>query len=313
MQRPPPVAGGTLPVSEERFLAALRTLPLHPGARGLADDAAVLDLGGTALVITHDMLVEGTHYLPDADMADVAWKLVATNLSDLAAKGAQPIGVLLGHMLGAGDERFLDGLAEVLGHYGVPLLGGDTVAGSGPRAHGLTAIGRATHHPVPARSGARPGDGLWLTGEVGAAMLGCEALRGGPAADTTRYRRPLARLAEGAALAPRVTAMMDVSDGLLLDAFRMAEASGTSIAIDSAKVPVAAPARRLDCLTWGDDYELLFTLPAGTAAPVPATQIGAVEPAGFVPLFLDGAPIANRAGLGFAHASPGDDGREGTG
>lgn len=285
--------------SESEFIAALRALPLHTGARGLADDCAVLEFGGEALVLTHDAMAEGVHFLPDADMADVAWKLVASNLSDLAAKGAEPVGVLLGHVLGAGDARFLDGLAQVLAHYNVPLLGGDTVAG--PRTIGLTAIGRATHRPVPSRAGAQVGDTLWLTGAVGHAMLGYEALTGGAAHDRGAFLRPMARLAEGYALAPNVTAMMDVSDGLLLDAFRMAEASGVSIAIHTADVPVAAPSRRLDCLTWGDDYELLFTLPAGTAPPVAAAQIGQIEVRGFVPLFVDGEPVANAAGLGYRH------------
>lgn len=288
-------------MKEQAFIEALRSLPLHSGARGLADDAAVLDLGDQSLVITHDMLVENTHFLASADPADVAWKLVATNLSDLAAKGAEPIGVVLGHMVGAGDDRFLEGLAEVLAHYNVPLLGGDTVSGSGPRAHGLTAIGRATHRPVPSRGDAAIGQNLWLVGDVGAAMLGFEALRDGTGGDHQAYSRPLARLAEGLLLAPRVGAMMDVSDGLLLDAFRMAEASRCTLAIDSAAVPVADPARVFECLTWGDDYALLFTLPAEVEPPCPAARIGAVEPQGFVPLFLDGEPIANREGLGYSH------------
>ena len=291
-------------MDESTFIAALRALPLSPAARGLADDCAVLDIGGEALVITHDMLVAGTHYLPQADMADVAWKLVATNLSDLAAKGAEPVGVVLGHMLGADDARFISGLGDVLGHYGVPLLGGDTTSGNGPRAHGLTALGRATHRPVPSRSGARQSDALWLTGRVGAAMLGYEADRDGTGADSTAYRRPLARLGEGQALAPLVTAMMDVSDGLLLDTFRLAEGSHASIAISTAAVPVADPGRRLECLTWGDDYELLFTLPPGIAPPVAATCIGTVEPRGFAPLVVDGAPVINREGLGYTHHSP---------
>ena len=287
---------------EAAFIDSLRALAHHPAARGLADDAAVLEVGGETLVLTHDMLVEGTHFLPTADWADVAWKLVATNLSDLAAKGAEPLGVLLGFMLGSGDDRFAEGLADVLDHYGVPLLGGDTVAGGPPRAFGLTAIGRATHRPVPSRSGAQPGDSLWITGQLGAAMLGFEALRDRTGADSSAYRRPLARLPESQALAPLVTAMMDVSDGLLIDAWRMAEASAVSIAIDSAAVPIAAPEpRRFDALRWGDDYELLFTLPPGAEPPVAAARIGTIEPRGFVPLFLDGEPIANRDGLGYEH------------
>ena len=288
--------------SEGEFIALLRALPLHPGARGLADDCAVLEIGRETLVLTHDAMAEGTHYLPDADMADVAWKLVASNLSDLAAKGAEPVGVLLGHTLGAGDERFIDGLSEVLSHYGVPLLGGDTIAATGPRVLGLTAIGRATHTPVPARSGAQVGDSVWITGELGHAMLGFEALTGGSSGDSSHFRRPMARLAEGRALAPLVTAMMDISDGLLLDAFRMADASNVSIAIDSTAVPVAAPARRFNCFTWGEDYELLFTLPPGTLPDVAATRIGQVEVRGFAAMFVDGEPVTNPEGLGYAHS-----------
>ena len=287
---------------EAAFIESLRALAHHPAARGLADDAAVLEVGGEALVLTHDMLVEGVHFLSTADWADVAWKLVATNLSDLAAKGAEPLGVLLGFMLGEEAGRFAEGLAQVLDHYGVPLLGGDTVSGGPPRSLGLTAIGRAVHRPVPSRGGAQPGDSLWLTGQLGAAMLGFEALRDGTGADSTAYRRPLARLPEGQALAPIVTAMMDVSDGLLIDAWRLAESSHVSLVIRSADVPIAAPLPRLlDAFRWGDDYELLFTQPAGTEPPVRATRIGSVEPRGFVPLFLDGEPIANRDGLGWEH------------
>jgi thiamine-monophosphate kinase len=284
---------------EAAFIAAMRALASEPAARGLTDDCAVLEFAGEALVLTHDMMVEGVHTLPGQDPGDVAWKLVAVNLSDLAACGARPLGVLLGHMLGEGDERFAEGLAEVLEHYRVPLLGGDTVAGSVPRAWGLTAIGAATHLPVPSRSGAKPGDGVWLTGQLGGAMLGFEALRDGTHADTMAYRRPLARLAEGEALAPLVTAMMDVSDGLLLDALRLAEASGATVALESGAVPVAASERRDDALRWGDDYELLFTLTAGVEPPVPATRIGDVRTRSEASLLLDGEPP--RGSLGYQH------------
>jgi len=291
---------------ESAFVDALRLLATDPAARGLVDDAAVLELGVAdgpqALVLTHDVMVEGVHFLSSQDPADVAWKLVACNLSDLAAKGARPLGVLLGHMLGVDDERFLMGLAEVLARYDVPLLGGDTVSGGPPRTLGLTAIGRAAHRPVPSRAGARIGDVLYVTGMLGAAMLGFEALRDETGADSTAYRRPVPRIEEGVALAPLVTAMMDVSDGLLLDAWRLAEASFVSLAIQSAAVPIATPEdRRLAALTWGDDYELLFTLPASVMPPMAATRIGSVEPRGFAPLFLDGEPIVNEEGLGYRH------------
>jgi thiamine-monophosphate kinase len=281
----------------------LRALATDPAARGLNDDAAVLEIGGETLVITHDMMLAGVHFLPEQDPADVAWKLVATNISDLAAKGAAPLGVLLGYQLGSDDVRFMVGLREALAHFGAALLGGDTVGGAGPQALGLTAIGRATHRPVPSRSGAKAGDGVWLTGAVGAAMTGLEALRAGTG-DSAAYRRPQARLAEGNALAPQVTAMMDVSDGLLLDASRMAAASGVCLALDSGAVPLACPeSRRAEALRWGDDYELLFTLPAGVAPAAAASCIGKVAAGPAGDLLVDGKAPELGKGLGFEHRS----------
>lgn len=249
-------------------------------------------------------MVEGVHWLPDQDMADVAWKLVAVNLSDLAAKGAQPLGVLLGYVLGNDDPRFVTGLREVLEAYAVALLGGDTVSGGPPQVLGLTAIGRATHRPVPARSGAMAGDALWITGPVGAAMVGFEALRDSTGGDSEAYRRPRPLLDQGHALAPHVTAMMDVSDGLLLDAARMAGASRVTIDIAAAAVPIAAPeSRRGEALRWGDDYQLLFTLPAGCEPPVHAHRIGEVRSFQNVPLLLDGVAPAVDDRLGYEHAA----------
>lgn len=265
----------------------------------------MIELGGEALVLTHDVLVEGVHVLPASDPADIAWKLVAVNLSDLAAKGAQPMGVLIGHMLGTGDERFIRGLREVLDACAVPLLGGDTVSGTvrgtGPRSWSCTAIGRALHRPVPSRSGARAGDTIHVTGPLGAAMLGFEALRDGTGADSSSYRRPRPRTAAGCALAPVATAMMDISDGLLLDAWRMGEASHATLAIDSTAVPVAGPSRRDECLRWGDDYELLFTAPPEARLPVSSCPIGRVTQWSATPLHLDGAPLRGPAGLGYLH------------
>lgn len=287
--------------SELSFIAALRSLATDPAARNLDDDCAVLEIGGEALVLTHDAMVEGVHFLAGQDAADVAWKLVATNISDLASKGAEPIGVLLSYQLGDGDGRFIAGLREALAHHGAALLGGDTVGGGGPQHLGLTAIGRATFRPVPSRAGAQVGDGVWLTGALGGAMAGLEALRCG-VGDSLAYRRPVARLAEGIALAPLVTAMMDVSDGLLLDASRMARASGVCLALESAAVPLACPESRRDAaLRWGDDYELLFTLRAGTVPPVPATLIGHVIDAPRGELQLDGEALDSGENLGFEH------------
>jgi thiamine-monophosphate kinase len=288
-------------VSAERaFIESLKALATNPAARGLADDCAVLETGGETLVLTHDTMVEGVHTLPGQDLADVAWKLVATNLSDLAAKGALPVGVLLSHMLGPDDERFRAGLAEALARFDVPLLGGDTTAGGPPRSWGLTAIGRATHRPVPSRAGARPGDTVWVTGPLGAAMAGFETLRDGTGEDSTAFRRPLACLGEGEALAPLVSAMMDISDGLLLDTSRMAEASGVTFALSSADVPIAVPEnRRADALRWGEDYELLFTLPAGVEPSVSAWRIGEIRDRGVAALLLDGE--APSGPLGYEH------------
>ena len=294
---------------EAAFIAALRVLATDPAARGLADDCAVLDFGDEALILTHDMMVEGVHWLPGQDPADVAWKLVAVNLSDLAAKGAEPIGVLLGYSLGGDDARFVEGLREVLDAFSLPLLGGDTVGGGAVQAHGLTALGRATCRPVPSRAGARAGDGVWLTGPVGGAMLGFDAVREGRGESANRraFCRPVPLLAEGRALAPLVTAMMDVSDGLLLDASRIAAASGVTVALDRAAIPLAEgvtqAARADEALRWGDDYQLLFTLPAGSNPPIPATRIGEVREAGASPVLLDGMPPDQSHPLGYLHRS----------
>ncbi len=291
--------GGAQLSAESAFIAALRGLATHPAARGLDDDCAVLEVGGETLILTHDAMAAGVHYLPGQDPADVAWKLVATNLSDLAAKGAEPLGVLLGYQLGGDDARFVAGLRDVLGHYGVPLLGGDTISAAGPQVLGLTALGRATHRPVPSRSGAQVGDALWLTGPIGAAMLGFEALKA-DRGDSLAYRRPAALLAHGQQLAPLVTAMMDVSDGLLLDAQRMAAASQVTLNIAAKAVPLAAPeTRRDEALRWGDDYQLLFTLPPGITPPVAAYRIGQAAPPGPDPLLLGGS--APTGALGYQH------------
>ncbi|MDT8757320.1 thiamine-phosphate kinase [Sphingomonas psychrotolerans] len=279
---------------ERDFIAALRSLPLHPGAQDLRDDVAVIELGGEALVLTHDAIAEGLHYRAGTDPADIAWKLVAVNLSDLAAKAAAPIGVLIGATLVEGSERFVKGLGAVLDTYGVALLGGDTIARNGPATFGCTAVGRATVRPVPARSGARAGDALYVTGTIGAAMLGFEAENG------AAYLRPRPRLAEGLALGGHVHAMMDVSDGLLLDARRMAEASGCTAAITLDAIPFAeGVGDRLAAASWGDDYELLFAAPEGLALPVPVTRIGTMLPGGGEPLLLDGKSPPEK--LGYEH------------
>jgi thiamine-monophosphate kinase len=242
--------------------------------------------------------------------------LLASNLSDLAAKGAAPIGVLLGFMLGddAWDRAFAAGLKKALAHYNVALLGGDTVANRGDkRALGLTALGMATHRPVPSRAGAQAGDILYVTGTLGDALAGFELIDAGfdevgPLADA--FNRPVARVSDGQALAPVVTAMMDVSDGLLLDAERLATASQIGIEIDLACVPLsplyasyrtASLESRMQAASWGDDYQLLFTISPETALPVPATAIGRVLSGGGLTL-KDGAnPVKLPPSLGYQH------------
>jgi thiamine-monophosphate kinase len=266
-----------MPSPESTFIARLRELATHPAARGLLDDAAILPAPlGRDLVLTHDMLVEGLHFLPDDPPGDIAWKLLAVNLSDLAAKGATPVGVLMGYSLardGAWDEAFLGGFARALAHFEIALLGGDTVAALGPRSLGLTAIGQTAPGLAPSRSGATAGDRLWVTGTIGDAGIGLRIAQGqidGPRRLLKAYRLPMPRLAAGRALAPLVHAMADVSDGLLIDAGRIADASQLAIAIDLSAIPLSPEylaiiggdrAAGLAAATAGDDYELLFAAP----------------------------------------------------
>lgn len=269
------------------------------------------------LVVTTDMMVEGVHFLPDDPPADIAWKLVATNLSDLAAKGARPLGILLGYpLLGSADwhEAFVDGLAETIHALDAPLLGGDTVAPrSGLRTLSVTALGTAPDGGAPSRAGAKPGDGLWVTGTLGDAGAGLRALRGhGPEEGyaIARYRRPEPRLVEGAALAPHVSAMMDVSDGLLIDLSRLAAASGVGARVDLARLPLS-PAfvrasgedrnARLFAATAGDDYELLFAM-AGKP-PVPATRVGEIVDGAGVMLSDGCERVALPTKLGWEHGT----------
>lgn len=304
-------------MDESSFLETLRRLAPHPAARGLADDAAVLDIGDARMVLTHDVLVEGVHFLPDDPPGGVAWKLLAVNLSDLAAKGGRPVGVLLGYPLGddAWDRAFVTGLGAALAAFEVPLLGGDTVRG--PRVLGLTAIGEA-RGAVPSRAGAAAGDRLWVSGTIGDAGAGLKGLRGELArseALAERYRAPRPRLELGEALAPLVSAMMDVSDGLLVDAARMAAASGCGVTIELADLPLSEAYRarlgedRLFAATAGDDYELLFTAPPEQAGAIlalglPVTRIGEVRAGRGLSLSQGGAPVPLPPSLGWQHGRP---------
>ena len=311
-------------MTEAEFLAALRTLPLHPGARDLRDDCAVIEFGGETLVLNHDVMVEGVHFLADADPADVAWKLVAVNLSDLAAKGAKPLGVLLGYGRTSGDQwdaAFVEGLKQAIDRFAVPLLGGDTVAmgANAPRTFGLTAIGEAKGHIVPSRSNAKPGHAVYVTGTIGDAWAGLQIASGSLRSsdiDTTAsllkaHTRPTPRLEEGRILSNLVSSMMDISDGLLLDASRIAAASGVQIEIDLAEVPLSKQFQalvgddteaRIKAATGGDDYQLLLTASPETVLSVPLTCVGICRPGSGVALHSHGERLQLPEHLGFVHA-----------
>lgn len=305
---------------EAEFHRLLTARTLHPAARGLMDDAAVLAVTEGALVLTHDTLVEGVHARAGDPPESYGWKLAATNLSDLAAKGAEPVACLLSYPLGEEewDRRFLDGLFACLDEFGLPLIGGDTVrlSGRSARVFGLTAIGRAPAEGVPARSGGQVGDRLWVTGPIGEAGRGLRMLEEGATslglADrndgsaVAAYQYPVPHLALGRALAGRVSAMMDVSDGLLIDAGRLAAASGCGVTI--ADVPVsdgwtAAHGRSADALltaaTAGDDYVLLFAAPHQLTDD--AHEIGLLTEEPGVRVVLDGQPVPLPERLGWEH------------
>ncbi|MGQ3229206.1 MAG: thiamine-phosphate kinase [Blastomonas fulva] len=304
--------------TEPAYIDHLRSIATDPAARGLADDAAVLTIGKQSLVLTKDMLAQGVHFLLDDPPADVAWKLVAVNVSDLAAKGATPLACLTGHTLSgdaAWDSAFVQGLGEALDHYGMLLIGGDTIsaAAGAPRVLSLTAIGLPSVPVPPSRSGALASDGLFVTGTIGDGWAGLQLLQAGrtePRSLISAYRRPQARIADGRALAQIAHAMMDVSDGLLIDAARMASASGLGVNVDLAKVPlsqdfVAAFAAdqdaALSAATGGDDYQLLFAADGQAHLPVPAVRVGGFAEGSGLTISWNGMPVDLPAKLGWLH------------
>jgi thiamine-monophosphate kinase len=309
-------------MAERDFIARhLAPLATTAAARGLADDAAVwMPPIGRQLVFTHDVLAAGVHYLQGDPPGDVAWKLLAVNLSDLAAMAATPAGVLLGLGLSAAEdddwrEAFVAGLGRALDHFGVALWGGDTVSGLAQAVLGLTAVGWVEPGKALSRAGAQPGDALWVSGSIGGGGLGLAVARGGRPHDKAllnRYRRPTPRLALGAALGGVASAGMDVSDGLLIDADRLAAAGGVALEIVLDAVPLAAPAAGLtDMLaqvTAGDDYELLFTAPAdvdvaalAVATKTPVARIGTVVTGSGLRVSFAGQSVPLPERLGWEH------------
>lgn len=273
-------------------IRALTTQPRDDVRLGIGDDAAVLAMPpGHELVVAIDTLVDGVHFPHGTAPADIGWKALAVNLSDLAAMGATPAWALLAltlpppesaHALSAFVEGLAHGFAELARPARVALVGGDTTRGP-------LAISVAVHGLVPAgmaikRGGARPGDAVLVTGTLGDAAAGLACLRDGHADIQTaereyligRLNRPAPRLAAGIALRGRASACIDVSDGLLADLGHLCVASGVGAELEASQLPLSsallasfdAGAARDFALSGGDDYELCFTVPQADVAAV---------------------------------------------
>jgi thiamine-monophosphate kinase len=292
----------------EFALIAQHFAPLAgPGALGLTDDAAVFaPPAGRELVVAADAMVAGVHFLPEDPPETIGRKLLRTNLSDLAAMGAVPLGYLMTTAFprGTGEAwvaAFAAGLALDQAEFGLTLLGGDTVSIPGPMTLSLTILGHVAPGTALRRNGARPGDALWVSGTIGDGALGLRVLQGAlppDAALAARYRLPQPRLGLGQALVGVASACMDVSDGLVQDLGHICRASGCGAVLHAAQVPLspgaaAHPGLLALCLTGGDDYELLFAAPPGAAVPPGATRIGAcvAGPPEVTVLDATGAPM----------------------
>jgi thiamine-monophosphate kinase len=300
------------------YLASLAS-PL--GSFGLTDDAALLTgIPAAGLVVTTDALVAGIHFFEDDDPGDAAYKALAVNVSDLAAKAAKPAAYTMALALSeAPDEqwakRLTSGLARAQNKFGIGLIGGDTVSTRAPWWISITAFGYASPRGLVPRGGARPGDFLYVTGTLGDAALGLQLrLQKLPFAPTLsasqrghllhRYLYPDARLGLSEALATHASAAMDVSDGLALDLSRMCSVSQTSASVLVSKIPLSEAAKTLtiaspeafySVLTGGDDYEILAAVPQDSAsafeaasfgAGVTVTRIGTVEVGSEAPRFI---------------------------
>ena len=263
------------------FARATPSAVLGPG-----DDCALVQpTPGRQLAVTTDMLVAGTHFLPDTDPKNLGWKALAVNLSDLAAMGATPRWVTLSGALPTVDEAWIAAFAEgffaCAGTYGVDVIGGDTTRG--PLNVCVTAMGEVEPGQALRRDGAKVGDQVWVSGRPGLAALGLAHLQGRvklpepwPRLCVAALEKPKPRVALGQALLGLASAAIDVSDGLLADLGHICERSGCAAALQLVQLPQLrdlagsgaqydADLRRiaLECqLAGGDDYELCFTVPA---------------------------------------------------
>ena len=307
-----------------------------PGGLDLADDAALLTpTPGHDLVLTVDGIVAGVHFLPDDPPASIARKALGVNLSDLAAKGAEPVGFLL--TMALPDDwtepwlaAFAAGLGEAATKAGCSLLGGDTMRAAGPLSLSITAIGRVPSGTMVRRTTASPGDRICVTGTIGDAVLGLALLTEPDRAWASalsaqdraflidRYRHPRPRLGIARGLRHHAGAAMDVSDGLVGDATKMMRASHVGAAIELGSVPFSDAARRALAIepalrnrlvTGGDDYEILACLPDGLVedflaeareSGIAATVIGSVVEGGTTRVFDEGVTVAFARGS-FSH------------
>jgi len=265
----------------EKYLAPLAIG--HKGALSLLDDAAIISSRKDyELIITKDAIAEGVHFLPNTSPELIAKKLLRTNLSDIAAMGGVPKYYLIAAMLtGAIDEKWIGRFSKSLGEeqkiFGIHLIGGDTIKHSGPLSFSLTMIGEVKKGAALKRSGAKPGDGIYVSGTIGDGALGLKILRGeikaGKAAEkylAGRYHIPQPRMDLGLRLAGIASACMDISDGLIADLGHICTVSKVSAIIEKEKIPLspavktilkAAPKFWDSIFSGGDDYELLFTVP----------------------------------------------------
>ena len=316
-----------------RYFAPLATAP---GAFRLTDDGAVFDVpAGESGVVTTDAMVAGVHFFESDSPQNLGWKLLAVNLSDLAAMGAAPLGYTLDFGLPKSWSRestvawlgkFVQGLMDCQGQFETSLLGGDTVSTPGPMVLAITAFGSVPKDQVLRRSGARVGDLVWVSGTIGDAALAVKVRQGWTPPDgmalgnaNMRLDRPDPRLALGKALRGIATAAADISDGLAADLGHICDASGVGAEIRFADVPLSAemrffldadPGLMSTVLAGGDDYELLFTAPAAARAEVRAAaeaactrvqSVGRIVPGGGVRIEgRNGDPITLER-LGFAH------------
>src|SRR5262245_55294175 len=278
---------------EEAIVALLAPLTEgDPGAFGLEDDCALLTPEpGTELVLKTDPIAEGVHYLPGEAPEDIAWKALAVNVSDLVAKGAQPVGYLMALSFPEAPSRawltaFAAGLRQAQARFGCRLLGGDTDRRPGPLTVSITAIGSVPQGQMVQRTTARAGCALLVSGTIGDATLGL-ALAKEPALAAAwgltqaeadyligRYRRPEPRLALAPLLRQYAAAAMDLSDGLVQDLERMLRGSGLAGRLRAGDVPLSDPARKIltrepqrlaQLITGGDDYEVLAAIPGPRA------------------------------------------------